>query len=58
MSRKYPICDECYFQNRAPEICEECDEGSEFEPNDEEDSLPKLKAVKFQPPRKWAKEAA
>jgi hypothetical protein len=41
MSDPYPYCDFCV--NRRTAICEECEEGSEFESDDEED---------FQKPKK------
>ena len=28
---KYPMCGDCYFNNREPAICEQCSHGSEFE---------------------------
>jgi len=31
MYRKFKICDGCYFQDRAPEICEGCKNGNKFE---------------------------
>jgi len=30
---KYSICFDCYFNYRAPVICESCFNGSEFEPD-------------------------
>lgn len=32
MTCRYPECDSCYFHNRAPEVCENCWNGSEYEP--------------------------
>lgn len=47
MSRKYPECDTCYFQDRAPAICEQCINGDEYEPidgdiDDDDDRLDSL----------------
>lgn len=47
MSAKFPFCDKCYFHDREPAICEECEAGSEYEPEEieEEDSLFLLEAA-------------
>jgi hypothetical protein len=43
----YPECASCYFRFKAPQICEECDGADQYEPNDDDDTLKKLKAVRF-----------
>jgi hypothetical protein len=34
----FPECQACYFHNREPAICENCEDASEFEPADDLDS--------------------
>jgi len=42
----YPECQSCYFHNREPAICENCDNGSEYDPDDDlEDKLSARKAA-------------
>lgn len=36
---KFPECEDCYFYQTEPAVCDECDDADQFEPNDEfEDS--------------------
>lgn len=39
MAYQYPECEYCVFHDVEPGICEECEDGSEFIENEEEDSL-------------------
>ena len=40
MAFKYEECEFCAFHGVEPGICEECEDGSEYEPEyDEEDSM-------------------
>jgi hypothetical protein len=40
MAFKYAECGDCYFHNRHPEVCDDCEDGDQWEPEDEdEDSL-------------------
>jgi hypothetical protein len=42
----YPECQSCYFHNVEPAICENCDNGSEYEPDEDlEDKLSERKAA-------------
>jgi hypothetical protein len=42
----YPECQSCYFHNLEPAICENCDNGSEYEPDDDlDDKLSERKAA-------------
>lgn len=34
---KYECCEDCYFNNREPAICDDCDDGDQFEPEDMEE---------------------
>ena len=34
MSRKYPECETCYFNNRAPQVCESCYDANQYEPEE------------------------
>lgn len=36
---RYEECEYCAFHNVEPGICDECDDASEFEPYEDEDSL-------------------
>jgi hypothetical protein len=33
----FPDCQTCYFHNREPAICEDCDNGDEYQPADDLD---------------------
>jgi hypothetical protein len=42
----FPECQSCYFHNREPAICENCDNGDEYEPDDDlDDKLSQRKAA-------------
>jgi hypothetical protein len=42
----YPECESCYFHNLEPAICENCDNGDQYEPDDDlEDKLSERKAA-------------
>ena len=42
---RYPECQICYFHNREPAICEDCDNGDEYQPADDlTDKLSERKA--------------
>lgn len=49
MAFKYPDCASCYFHDREPTICDECDEGDNWEPDEfeeePEEKLAKKKVV-------------
>jgi hypothetical protein len=50
---KFPVCNDCYFANRSPEICEGCENGSEFEAAEtEREPVARGKPVKFHKPNK------
>jgi hypothetical protein len=36
---RYEECEYCAFHNVEPGICDECEDASEFEPDEEEDSM-------------------
>ena len=46
---KFPdLCPTCYFENREPAICEECDNGSNYDPVDgDEGAADELKEIRF-----------
>lgn len=47
MAFKYPECEFCTFHDVEPGVCEECEDGSEYEPEPEEDSSLAAKADKW-----------
>lgn len=38
MAFKYPECEFCAFHNVEPGICEDCEDGSEYEPESDDES--------------------
>lgn len=56
---KYPdLCPTCYFEGREPAICEECENGSNYEQADlDEGGLGELKEIRFYDLDHW-KDAA
>jgi hypothetical protein len=48
VSARFPECKSCYFNNREPAICEECENASNFEQADlDQDGLDDLRDITF-----------
>jgi hypothetical protein len=48
VSARFPECKSCYFNNREPAICEECENASNFEQIDlDQDGLDDLRDITF-----------
>lgn len=60
MAFRFPACESCYFHDYEPSICEECEDESEYEPNEDTDemSVGKYFSLKNLYPRNKLKEAA
>lgn len=53
MSAKFSFCQDCYYNNRSPEICEDCHNGSEFDPiDDDSDFAPASRTKPIKMPKK------
>lgn len=60
MAFKYPECEFCAFHNVEPGICEDCEDGSEYEPetDDEDEMSLGMRAKRWEEEQKKLKVAA
>lgn len=50
---KYEFCEECYFYGVEPAMCDECEDGDQFEPAEaDDDAFDRLMELSGPPPKR------